>query len=45
MEKVKFNNLSGWLKTAIVLTWIIIGIYGLSFLVGFIIGLISELPL
>ena len=35
-EKVKFKALSGWLKTAVILMWIMGGIYSLLFLVGFI---------
>ena len=36
MEQIKFRNLSGWLKTAIVVCWIMGGIYAIAFLVGFI---------
>lgn len=42
MEKIKFKNLSGWLKAAVVCTWIVTGIYALSFIVGFIVGIIFE---
>lgn len=34
-EKIGFKNLSGWLKTAIVLLWISIGLDVLFFLIGF----------
>ena len=33
---VKFKDLSGWLKAAIVAVWIMGGFYALAFLVGFI---------
>ena len=33
---VKFNDLNGWLKTAIVLAWITGSFYALSFLIGFV---------
>ena len=32
----KFKDLSGWLKTAIVLSWVVGGLYALAFLIGFI---------
>lgn len=35
-EKIKFNDLSTPLKTAVIITFIIGGIYALAFLVGFI---------
>ncbi|MHA1676859.1 MAG: hypothetical protein ACTSU6_06745 [Candidatus Njordarchaeales archaeon] len=41
MAKVTFNDLSGALKTAIVLLWLIIGLNALAFLVGFIAGVLS----
>ncbi|KKM65777.1 hypothetical protein LCGC14_1487850 [marine sediment metagenome] len=34
--KVEFNDLSGWLKTAIVLAWVTGVTYALFFFVGFI---------
>ena len=42
-EKIRFSDLSGSLKTAIVFLWILIGIYGLSFLIGFIYGVWGAL--
>lgn len=38
MNKIKFKNLSGWLKLAAIVAWIIAGAYALAFLfviVGF----------
>lgn len=40
-EKIKFENLSGWLKATVVVTWVLFGITALSFLVGFVIGLLG----
>jgi len=40
---VKFKHLSMPLKVLVVLTWILIGLYGLMFLVGFIIGLTTTI--
>jgi len=37
--RVKFKDLSGSLKTLVVLGWIIAGFYALAFLFGFFIGL------
>ena len=33
---IKWEDLSGWLKTAIVLTWILSGFYAIAFMIGFI---------
>lgn len=33
---IKFKDLSGWLKTAVVLSYIVGGLYILAFLIGFI---------
>jgi len=38
-EKVKFNNLSPALKTAIILLWIMLGFQFIGFMWGFFIGL------
>ncbi len=38
--EIKFKDLSGWLKTAVVLMWIIGGLNTLTFLVAFIAELI-----
>ena len=34
--KTKFDDLSGWLKTIVVLGWVMGGFYALAFLIGFI---------
>ena len=39
-EKIRFKDLSGSLKTAIILAWITGSIAVLSFLIGFIEGMI-----
>jgi len=38
---IKFNDLSFWLKISIVMGWITLVIYGFSFLIGFIQGLMG----
>jgi hypothetical protein len=40
-KKIKFKDLSGWLKIAIILSWITGGYYLFWFLVGFIEGLLG----
>jgi len=40
---VKYKDLSGSLKTIVVISWILAGIYGLLFLIGFVEGIISPL--
>lgn len=40
-KKIGFRELSGWMKTAVILTWIMGGIFCLSFLVGFIAEIIG----
>lgn len=37
-NKVSFKDLSGSLKTIVVISWIIAILYGLGFLIGFIFG-------
>ncbi len=37
-KKVCFKDLSGWLKTIVVISWVIAVLWGLSFLIGFIQG-------
>jgi len=37
-KKVHFKDLSGGLKTIVVISWIIAALYAFTFLVGFIIG-------
>lgn len=34
-EKIKFEDLNGWLKTAVVFMYIMMGIWGIAFLYGF----------
>jgi len=41
MEKIRYKDLSGWLKLAIVGGWATILVYGMSFLIGFVIGLLE----
>jgi len=41
MAKVTFYDLSGSLKTAIVLLWILAGLNGFAFLVSFIAGVLG----
>jgi len=40
-QTIKFKDLSGWLKASVIITWIVGGIYALSFLAGFITGLLG----
>lgn len=40
-EKISFKDLNGWLKTIVVISWIIAIIYGLVFLIGFFQGLLG----
>lgn len=35
---IKFRNLSGWLKTAAVVSWITLGFWGIAFIIGFLEG-------
>ena len=39
-EKIKFSDLSGWLKTAIITSWITLGIYAFYFVIGLLEGLL-----
>lgn len=39
MTKIKFKELSAWLKVAIIASWITAGYYALAFLVAFLEGL------
>ena len=41
-EKIKFSDLSNWLKAIIILMWIVVGVNILAFVVGFIIGFIQA---
>ena len=38
-KKIGFNELSGWLKTIVILGWIYAGLMVLAFLFGFMSGL------
>jgi len=42
MEQIKFKQLSGWLKSAVIISWICGGLLGCAFLVGFIQGIINS---
>ena len=42
MEKIRFRDLSGSLKTLVVFGWILFGIYTLAISVGFLIGFIGA---
>jgi hypothetical protein len=37
---VKFEDLSGWLKTAVIISWIAGGLMAFAFFVGFIEGIL-----
>ena len=39
-KKIGYSDLSGALKTLVVLTWIVIGMYLFAFLVGFVGGML-----
>jgi len=38
---IRFNDLSGWLKTAIIISWILGAVYGFLFVFGFAFGLFA----
>lgn len=38
-EKIKFKDLSGWLKVAIIGGWLLVGYFVFLFIFGFIVGL------
>jgi hypothetical protein len=40
-NEVQFKHLSGWLKTAVICMWILLGIFGLAFMIGFL-GAMTE---
>lgn len=40
-QKIKYSDLSGWLKFAIVISYIIGGVWIISFIVGMIEGLVT----
>jgi hypothetical protein len=39
--KIEFNDLNGWLKVAVVGAYIVIGLYAIMFVAGFIQGVLS----
>ena len=41
-QKVTFGDIDIWLKIPVVISWIIIGILGFSFLIGFIEGFLGA---
>lgn len=41
MEKVKFKDLSNWLKFGIIIGWFLGGYMVLSFIVGFLSGILG----
>ena len=43
MEKIKFKDLSGWLKASLIFLWIIAGYYALAVLVGIILAITDNL--
>jgi len=43
METIRFRNLSGWLKFAIILSWIMGSIYALAFIIGFAEGIAGAI--
>jgi hypothetical protein len=38
-EKIRYKDLSNWLKAIVVAVWVMGGIWAISFLVGFIQGI------
>jgi len=42
-EKIRFRDLSGWLKTAAIVSWITLGYWGFLFLIGSIIGFMEVI--
>lgn len=40
--KIKFRDLSGWLKFAVIISFVTAGLYAISFIQGFIIGFLSA---
>lgn len=41
-RKIRFRDLSGWLKTLVVLGWIVVGLYVFAFMWGFMYGIMLE---
>jgi len=42
-EKIKYENLSGWLKALVIMAWIFVGLFGMSFVFAFIKGFMSTI--
>jgi hypothetical protein len=40
-EKVKYEDLSGWLKLAVVFMYIVMGIWSIAFIYGFITAMLE----
>ena len=40
MEKIRFRDLSGWLKIAAIMAWFCGGMYIIFFIIGFVEGLL-----
>ena len=38
-KMIHYKDLSGWLKAIVVISWIMAGLYGVGFIVGFIAGM------
>jgi ABC-type phosphate transport system auxiliary subunit len=43
MEKIKFKDLSNWLKASLIFVWIIAGYYALAILIGVILAITDNL--
>jgi len=41
MNKIKFKDLSNWLKVLVIFGWGMLSIYALAFLIGFIRGIME----
>ena len=39
--EIQFKDLSGWLKTAVIISWIAGGLMAVAFIVGFLEGILS----
>lgn len=42
-HKIRFKELSTWLKTFVIFGWIAIGLDVIAFLIGFVIGVLEAL--
>ena len=40
MEQIKYKNLSGWLKTVVIVGFVTLGYWAIAFLIGFFSALI-----